>query len=64
MVKLLMEYANKHNIILEINEKNEDGNNSLNLSIKHNNIEIIKLLIEYANQYNIILEIIQLVYLL
>eukprot|EP00833_Pecoramyces_ruminatium_P012474 jgi/Orpsp1_1/1186506/evm.model.d7180000051081.1 len=57
MVKLLIEYANQHQIILELNEKNDYGNYPLLEAINNNNIEIVKLLIEYANQHQIILEL-------
>jgi len=57
IVKLLMDYANKYNIVLKINEKDVNGNSSLKLSITNNNIEIVKLLIRYANEHKIILNI-------
>jgi len=52
-----MDYANKNNIILELNEKDKDGNYPLLLAIIHNNIEIVLLLMDYANKNNIILKI-------
>ena len=55
IVKLLIEYANQHQIILELNEKNKFGDYPLLWAIF--NVEIIKLLIEYANQYQIIMEL-------
>jgi len=57
-VKLLIDYANKNNIILNINDKNKLGNYPLLWSIgKDNSVEITKLLIDYANKNNIILNI-------
>jgi len=52
-----MEYDNQHQIILELNEKDVDGRNSLLIAISWDNIEIIQLLIEYAHQHQIILEL-------
>jgi len=49
-LKLLIDYANENNIILDVN------NCSLSLSIKKNKCESIKLLIDYANENNIILD--------
>eukprot|EP00833_Pecoramyces_ruminatium_P015650 jgi/Orpsp1_1/1189682/evm.model.d7180000073721.1 len=57
MIKLLIEYANEHNIILEINENNNDGWCPLLNAISGNNIEIVKLLIDYANKHNIVMRI-------
>jgi len=50
ILKLLIDYANENNIILDIN------NCSLSLYIKKNKYESIKLLIDYANENNIILD--------
>jgi len=44
--KLLIEYANQHLIVLELNEKNEDGQYPLLWATFNNNIEIVKLLIK------------------
>eukprot|EP00833_Pecoramyces_ruminatium_P002403 jgi/Orpsp1_1/1176435/evm.model.c7180000057575.1 len=58
MVKLLMEYADDHNIALDINQKSENGIYPLITAIaKNKNIEMVKLLIEYANRKNITLDI-------
>eukprot|EP00833_Pecoramyces_ruminatium_P000927 jgi/Orpsp1_1/1174959/evm.model.c7180000052093.1 len=57
MIKLLIEYANKYNIILELNKENNKRCYPIFCAISLNNIDIIKLLIEYANEYNITLEI-------
>jgi len=56
MVKLLIEYSNQHQITLNMNEKNKNGDYPLCWAIHNKNIEIIKLLIEYALQHQIILE--------
>jgi len=56
MVKLLIEYANQHQIILEMNVKNDLGYYPLLEVIYNKNIEIVKLLIEYAHQHHIILK--------
>jgi len=56
--KLLIDYATKNKIILEINEKeNEYGIYPLLNATENNNIELVKLLIDYANHNNIILNI-------
>ena len=48
IAKLLIEYANKNDIVLEINEKSKDGNNLIFWAIDRNNIEIFKLFVEYS----------------
>ena len=57
MVQLLIDYANKNNITLKLNEKNKYGSFPLLLSCNKNNIEMVQLLIEYSNKNNIILEL-------
>jgi len=57
MVKLLVDYVNKNNLILEINKKNKNGKHPLLSATRTNNIEITKLLIEYANKNKIILKL-------
>jgi len=57
MVQLLIDYADKNKIILELNEKDNDGDFPLLWACRENNIEIIQLLINYANENNIILEL-------
>jgi len=57
MVKLIMDYANKNNIILYINDQETKGNYPLLFAVDNDNIEMIKLLIDYANQKSIILKI-------
>ena len=41
IVRLLIEYANQHHIILELNEKFKDGNCPLLWAISKNNMEIV-----------------------
>jgi len=46
-----MDYANRINETLEINEKNKfNGSFPLIMSIRNNNFEITQLLIEYAKK--------------
>ena len=56
IVKLLIGYANQHQIILELNEKDINGDYILLKVISKNNIEIFKLLIDYALKQQITLE--------
>jgi len=53
MVQLLMEYAKKNDIILELNEKNMFGRYPVLLATYFNNLEIVQLLFEYANEHDI-----------
>jgi len=57
--KLIIDYADKQNIILNINDKNERGNSLIFVAIVEsvNNSEYVKLIIDYANKQNIILNI-------
>eukprot|EP00833_Pecoramyces_ruminatium_P003467 jgi/Orpsp1_1/1177499/evm.model.c7180000061671.1 len=72
IIKLLMDYATSHNIILNPNEKNEDGFYSLlesrDIQVNSNNdyplltacrkrVEIVQALIDYANKIRILLEL-------
>jgi len=58
MFKLLIEYANQHQIILELNKKEENlGENLFLLAIKNKKTEMVKILIEYATQHQIKLEL-------
>ena len=57
MIKLLIEYANKNNIILKLNEENESRNYALLLAFNKNNTEMAKLFFDYADKYNIILNL-------
>jgi len=57
MLKELMDYSQKNNILLNINEKDDNGNTPLLLSVNKNNVEMTKLLVDYANTNNIILEV-------
>ena len=56
-VRLLIEYANKNNVILDLNGKeNKYGEYPLLMAFEYCSIELIKLLMEYANKNNIILK--------
>ncbi|KAG4081719.1 hypothetical protein H8356DRAFT_1756840, partial [Neocallimastix lanati (nom. inval.)] len=57
MVKLLIEYANNNKIILELNEKNEDGFIPIFGAIQNNNIEMFNVLVEYSKENGIKLRI-------
>ena len=46
VVKLLVEYANKHSIILTLNEKDSHGGYSLLYAIDKNNVEISNITLE------------------
>jgi ankyrin repeat protein len=56
-IKLLIDYANKNKIILDINKQNKLKANQLLISIKNKSISILKLLFDYANDHDIILNI-------
>ena len=56
MINLLIDYANKNNIILKLNGKQNKENYPFHWACWNNNIEIIFLLIDYANKNNLILE--------
>jgi len=49
IVKLIIDYANNHNIELNLNKKNDYGKYPLLYAIKNNNIEMVKVLIKYSN---------------
>ena len=55
--KILIDFANKNNIILNINEKNVTGCYPLYWSVFKNNIKMTKLLIDYANHTSTILNL-------
>jgi len=59
MVQLLIDYANKINIILELNKKDSNGNYPLLWACNNNNIEMVQLIIDYANENNIVLEMLE-----
>ncbi len=50
--QLLIDYANKNIIILELNEKDQDRNNQLLIVTIKNNIEMIQLLMNYMFKFN------------
>ncbi|KAG4091495.1 hypothetical protein H8356DRAFT_1707868, partial [Neocallimastix lanati (nom. inval.)] len=56
MVKLFIEYADKNNIILNVNGKKETKYPLIN-AINNNNFEMVKLLIDYANSHEFVLDI-------
>jgi len=56
-LKLLIQKADKNNIILNINERYNDFNSPLSLAIKKDNIEMVKIFIDYAESHNIGLSI-------
>jgi len=45
---LLINYANKNNIILNVNNKNSEGDYILLVAFQKHNIEMILLLMSYA----------------
>jgi len=57
IVELLIEYANKNNILLKLNENDIYENNPLLEAVIKKNTKIVKLLIEYATKNNIIFEL-------
>lgn len=58
LVKLIIDYANDKNIILNIEERCNDNNNSpIILAISNNNTEITKLILNYSSSKYIILRI-------
>jgi len=57
IVQLIINYANRHNIILDINEKNIYGDYPLLRCILNVNVEMTRLIIEYAEEKKVILEI-------
>jgi len=56
MMYLLIQYAKINNIIIELNERDEDGNFPLLCAIYKERKDIVKLLINYAEENNILLE--------
>jgi len=57
MVKLIIDYANKNNIILKLNNTDKKKEYPLLLACKNKNINIVKLLIDYAKENKINLEL-------
>jgi len=57
IVKLLIDYAQKFNIILELNKKNNNQESPILLALKSNNKELVQLFLEYAKTNNIDLTI-------
>jgi len=56
ITNLLIDYANKNNIILEINNMNNNEDCPLLTSIDNNSIEMTKLLIDYVQKHNIVID--------
>ena len=56
MVKSIIKYAKQHNFILELNEKDINGNYPFLMAIVKNNCKMVCLIMEYANENNIKLE--------
>ncbi|ORY53370.1 hypothetical protein LY90DRAFT_670381 [Neocallimastix californiae] len=56
-LKILIQYANQFNVILNINEKDKNGIPLLYSVIAENSIELVKLIIDYAEKNNIILNL-------
>jgi ankyrin repeat protein len=48
MVQLLIDYAIQNGIILNLNEKDKNGINSIFWTMNHNNLEMFKVLVEYS----------------
>ena len=55
--KLLMEYINDNNIILQLNEKTNDVNYPLLTAVMKNNLKVVQFILEHAKKHNIILKI-------
>jgi len=55
IIKLFLEYIYDNNIMLDINEKNDNGDYILLFACFYNNMDMIKLLIDYAIKNKIIL---------
>jgi len=57
IIKLILDYAFKNNIVLELNKTNLMGVFPLLVAAKKNNTETVRLLLEYASKNNITLDI-------
>lgn len=55
IINLLIDYANKKNILLDIDKKDKNGGYILEYAIKFNDIELLKLFMNYAENKNIVL---------
>jgi len=54
ILNVLVDYANRNNIILELNEKDlEFGEYPLLLAVNNNNVPMVKLILDYAHQHHI-----------
>jgi len=57
IVKRLIDYAEHHNIIININEKNALRHNPIQNAIQHNNIPIVQLLLDYTSNHDIMINL-------
>jgi len=57
LIMLLLSHSHQTKTVIDINETNKLGMDSLYMAISKNNSIIVKLLIEYANEHHIILNI-------
>ena len=57
MTQLLIDYANKNNIILNIYKEKNNKDFPFLIATSNNDVGMVKLLINYANKNNIILNI-------
>ncbi|ORY39765.1 hypothetical protein LY90DRAFT_40939 [Neocallimastix californiae] len=57
MVQLMINYINKNNIELRIDEKDIDGDYPFIKAIESNNIKLVELILNYAIDNNIILKV-------
>jgi len=55
IINYIIEFADQYDILLNINEKDIDGNFPLLLAVNHNDLKILKCLVEYSKNHNIIL---------
>ena len=54
IIKAIINYANKNNIILNITDKDNDGDDPLMYAINGNQNEIFKLILDYATEKKLI----------
>ncbi|ORX83124.1 hypothetical protein BCR32DRAFT_326508, partial [Anaeromyces robustus] len=57
MTKLIIDYASKNNITLDINGKDNNGVSPILYCTFNNNVEMARLIVDYANENYIILNI-------
>jgi len=56
-MKILIDYADDHNIMINVNEKNDELETPILIAFKNCSIEKFELLIDYFNKNGIILNI-------